>query len=91
MEDKVLLIDANALKKYMCKICNDDYSDEPCDPSDCVFRNAIKNAEVIDAAPVIHGRWILRYDGYYCSNCGIGAVYAGVKLNYCPNCGSKND
>ena len=45
----------------------------------------------VDAVPVVHGRWILRYDGYYCSNCGIGAVYAGVKLNYCPNCGSKND
>lgn len=45
----------------------------------------------VDAVPVVRGRWILRHDGYYCSNCGIGAVYAGVKLNYCPNCGSKMD
>ena len=34
-------------------------------------------------------RWILREDGYHCSRCDIQAVYTGVKLNYCPNCGAK--
>ena len=52
------LIDAEVLEKYMCSICNEDYSDEPCEPTDCVFRNAIKNAPTIEAALVVHGRWI---------------------------------
>lgn len=42
-----------------------------------------------DVAVVKHGRWILREDGYHCSNCDIQAIYTGVKLNYCPNCGAK--
>lgn len=38
-----------------------------------------------------HGRWILKEDGYHCSNCDIQAIYTGVKLNYCPNCGAIMD
>lgn len=34
------------------------------------------------------GRWILREDGYHCSNCDIQAIYTGVELKYCPNCGA---
>ena len=33
--------DLDALKKSMCKLCNQDYSDEPCEPSDCVFIRVI--------------------------------------------------
>ena len=47
------LIDADALKKYMCFKCNDEYSDEPCEPSDCVFRNAIGDAPTVDAVEVV--------------------------------------
>ena len=47
------LIDANALRKSMCYKCNDEYSDEPCEPSDCVFYNAIKEAPTVDAVEVI--------------------------------------
>ena len=43
------LIRREALKKDMCKICNEEYSDEPCEPSDCIFCNAIKNAPTVDA------------------------------------------
>jgi hypothetical protein len=42
------LIDLEALKKKMCELCNQDYSDEPCEPSDCVFYNAIENIPSID-------------------------------------------
>lgn len=46
-------VDADNLKKHMCMICNNDYSDEPCDPSDCIFYNAITHAPTADVAPVV--------------------------------------
>ena len=48
--------DLDALKKSMCELCHQDYSDEPCEPSDCVFYNAIENAPTIDAVPVVRCR-----------------------------------
>lgn len=48
--------DLDELKQRMCEICNRDYSDEPCDPSDCVFCNAIKDSPTIDAVPVARCR-----------------------------------
>lgn len=53
------------------------------------------------AAPVVHGRWIARYDGpymrrrCYCSKCGEHSGIGGIPKNqekpYCPNCGAKMD
>lgn len=34
-------IDAIELQRRMCALCNQDYSDEPCEPSDCVFIRVI--------------------------------------------------
>lgn len=34
-------IDTIELQRRMCALCNQDYSDEPCEPSDCVFIRAI--------------------------------------------------
>ncbi len=88
-------VDADALKKHMCMICNDDYSDEPCDPSDCVFYNTVAHAPTADVAPVVHGRWGKVYrsgvavkDGYVSSCCD---MWNNRKSNYCPNCGAKMD
>lgn len=50
------LIDANELKKKMCFKCNDEYSDKPCEPDDCVFCNAINDAQTIDAVEVVRCR-----------------------------------
>ena len=55
-KEHVRLIDANELKKKMCFKCNDEYSDEPCDPGDCVFCNAINDAQTIDAVSVVRCR-----------------------------------
>lgn len=63
----------------------------------------IKQAPVIDAAPVVHGRWIKinKYDmesRLYCSSCkqeydyidGICYIVSGSELPfYFPNCGAK--
>lgn len=40
-------IDAMELKQRMCALCNQDYSDEPCEPSDCVFVRAINEAPTL--------------------------------------------
>ena len=50
------LIDPDKLKKLMCFKCNDEYSDEPCEPLDCVFRNAINDAPTEDAVKVVRCR-----------------------------------
>ena len=64
------LIDANELKKKMCFKCNDEYSDEPCEPSDCVFCNAINDAKTIDAVPVVRCRECNHCDpeNYHCDH-----------------------
>jgi hypothetical protein len=51
----------------------------------------INQFPTFEATPVVHGWWILREDGYCCSNCDIQAIYTGVELKYCPNCGAKMD
>ena len=53
--------------------------------------------ETVDAAPVVHGRWIWSEENecWVCSNCEMSALnnYCGnsVDSNYCPNCGAKMD
>ena len=41
MKNEVRPIDAIELQQKMCALCNQDCSDEPCEPSDCVFIRAI--------------------------------------------------
>ena len=76
------LIDADALKEAMnynggCGIC---------------FRY-VDDADTIDAAPVVHGRWIKlaeapEWDQRRCTVCGDVSC---CQRNYCPNCGAKMD
>ena len=40
-------IDAIELRQRMCALCNQDYSDEPCEPSDCVFVRAINETPTL--------------------------------------------
>lgn len=65
----------------------------------------IKSILAVDAAPVVHGRWIKmtgmmppEYHGHYeCSECqwhmkGLrNSWIREEELNYCPNCGAKMD
>lgn len=37
------LIDADEARKIMCHKCNENFPNDPCEPSDCIFVNAIKN------------------------------------------------
>ena len=57
---------------------------------ECV--NIVKDAPAVDAAPVVHGRW-MHHAGYaMCSACGDECwADSVVTYNYCPNCGAKMD
>ena len=53
----------------------------------------IKSIPAVNAAPVVHGRWIdipdkPEWDQKMCSICG---DYFCCQGNYCPNCGAKMD
>ena len=53
----------------------------------------IEDAPAVDAAPVVHGRWIFNQEQWTwdCTNCK-GWVGSGVRIRgyeYCPNCGAK--
>ena len=56
----------------------------------------IKYAPAIDAAPIVHGRWIDENPNdsldprMRCSICGV-VECSFVRWRYCPNCGAKMD
>ena len=96
------LIDADALKKCTCDWCNTHYSDEPCEPSDCIEMLRIDGQPTVDAVEVVHGEWTAIEDDwnmetiYQCSVCKeefvtIDGTPAENLWNYCPNCGAKMD
>lgn len=51
----------------------------------------ITNAPTIDAAEVVHGRWIRRHNETKCSQCKFIYYSNRDDFNYCPNCGAKMD
>ena len=65
------------------------------------YAYAIDGASEVDAAPVVHGRWIEIEDScgdchYQCTECGEewnldAGTPAENNMNYCPNCGAKMD
>ena len=71
-----------ATTKRDCKACN--IGD---------FMNRLRDLPAVDAAPVVHGRWIdnsipeSMLSG--CSVCGFSC--GAYTFNYCPNCGAKMD
>ena len=95
------LIDADELlEKHTCDVYG--AYDDSC-MVQAVFVPYIKGAPTIEAAPVVHGRWIpIEYDGYAdgypvwdlweCSECR--EEHSGDEdtlTPYCPNCGAKMD
>ena len=95
------LIDADELlEKHTCDVYG--AYDDSC-MVQAVFAPYIKGAPTIEAAPVVHGRWIpIEYDGYAdgypvwdlweCSECR--EEHSGDEdtlTPYCPNCGAKMD
>ena len=52
----------------------------------------ITTASAVEAAPVVHGQWLINPDGYYpyCSNCKTEPKH-GDMTDYCPKCGAIMD
>lgn len=105
MANEKRVIDANALKRFVCETCNAINGDEPCEPSDCRSMVLIDEMPTVDAVEVVHARWL--YDSgsgkYFCSSCDENAIsfkkdtlYGGdlfevCLTDYCPNCGALMD
>lgn len=56
----------------------------------------IHNMPAVDAAPVVHGRWIDHKDEHQCSACkeftAVDAhVWMQLRYDFCPYCGAKMD
>lgn len=101
MGKKMRLIDANELKKKQVNVCFDD--DCESDGFGVVYVRHIDEAPTVDAAPVVHARWLHRVKkvpkpegGYtlgpctYCSECLKEAINL-TESGYCPSCGAKMD
>lgn len=63
-------------------------------PTDEEIEHTIDELPTVEAAPVVHGRWIgpfrvdANHNGYKCSVCGYFGVPGWVA---CPNCGARMD
>ena len=56
----------------------------------------INSIPAADVAPVVHGEWLLRHEGYghywECSVCHTNpCIYVTEHTKFCPNCGAKMD
>jgi len=56
--------------------------------------DAVEDVNAVDAAPVVHGRWIFHDDDFMpwvsCSACGVCTDTAN-ETPYCPHCGARMD
>lgn len=60
------------------------------------IRERLENAEKVDVAPALHGKWLWDIrDIYMCSNCGekshVKEVMEQPDWAWCPVCGAKMD
>lgn len=96
MADK-RLIDANALLKEI-----EDWHDGlggTMNPADWGIQNVLQSvmdyivdAEDVDSAPVVHGRWEWTNCGWVCSACLKKSLVEAVAFaKYCCRCGAKMD
>lgn len=102
MSTEQRLIDANDLKKKLDGLeasgGHKYYRKGMNDTLHFHMPNIIDECPTVDAAPVVHGRWLKpseqglpkKFDnfGAVCSVCGF---YSESPNNYCPNCGCKMD
>lgn len=92
------LIDANDLKKKLDGLeasgGHKYYRKGMNDTLHFHMPNIIDECPTVDAAPVVHGRWIA--DTPFCCSCSIcnharGGLAHEDGQNYCSNCGAKMD
>ena len=100
------LIDAEAFLKTEIDRCGSAPLVGTCTSDNEYLSDRLKKAPIIEAKPVVHGRWIplteCANEGVYCSICKKKvwkSDYAQcskksrnkLESNYCPNCGAQMD
>lgn len=97
----VELVDVNEAREQMLKLLDHhlvmkNYAADNA-TQDCI--EVLNELPIIDAQPVVHGRWIESViertmgalNGYKCSVCGHEKIGRTCLYNYCPECGAKMD
>ena len=85
-----------------CKGCSEEFSDEPCEPSECRLQQRLFAIPVADVVEVRHGEWVCVNESenvWMCdgkNGCGneillLEGTPNDNEWNYCPNCGAKMD
>ena len=54
-------------------------------------QSAIAHVPAVDAAPVVHGRWVSTDGIVWCNQCSLCGSRARIMHNYCPSCGARMD
>lgn len=88
----MIAVDLEKVLLAACQGCNEEFSEEPCEPGCCRIRAKIEKLPRVtldDLRP--KGRWIHKhsiYDSniYICSNCKEQISILGNKLPSCPYC-----
>lgn len=100
--DRKALLKALRKEKRECEKDGEEFGGESILYAEA-FEDAIdmvKNLPVVDAAPVVHGRWIDDRTDIVCSVCNAAYSYEIMYMNrnferedlkFCPNCGTKMD
>ena len=89
-------IEKDRARMFICGMCNEIHSDDPCEPSECAWMDSLERESTV-IVPVRHGRWIdivpkddKRWNWDFilkCSECG--KMYTDDRFKYCPNCGAQ--
>lgn len=96
------LIDADALDKTLDDVCVGICNCCSAFDTEKWRCSLIDHAPTIDAAPVVHGKWVHsrcdrssgQFDVVKCSRCGLEAYAMAHHVrdgSYCPNCGARMD
>lgn len=88
------LIDAEAFLKTEIDRCGSDPLVGTCTSDNEYLSDRLKKAPIIEAKPVVHGRWEEASDGDgivcpFCRTDFCTIIYDTEYFNYCPNCGAK--
>ena len=94
----MIAVDLDKVLLEVCKGCNEEFSEEPCEPGFCMIRSAIEDVPVLtldDLRP--KGRWVPNEPEsdvwFHCSECETDISTSwdydcDQMWNYCPNCGA---
>lgn len=90
-------IERTAAIATVCKGCNKEFPNDPCEPAECYIQQGLFKLPAADVAEVRHGEWLpYPSDAYMkCSVCGMEYHKSRMPdvVGYCPNpnCGAKMD